>query len=107
MTLLIFRVPTRKLHLFPLFNACPNFKNCPPARNATAANSFGSDFNIFRMKTIVLRFYVTFIFISWGVIANNLSALLFSLFVFFHVLFIVPFYIVFVCYAVTNWPYGS
>ena len=83
MTLLTFRVPTRKLHIFPLFNVCPPFKNCPPARNATAANSFGSDFNIFRMKTITLRFYGILIIISWGVLVNYLSALLFSLFVFF------------------------
>ena len=77
MTLLTFGVPTRKLHIFPSFNVCP------PAKNANAADSFGSDFNIFRMKTITLSFYVTFIIISRGVLVNYLSVLLFSLFVFF------------------------
>jgi hypothetical protein len=47
-------VPTRHLRDFPLFYACPAFKNCPSARCASAANVC-RDFDIFRRQNVSLK----------------------------------------------------
>jgi hypothetical protein len=49
-------VPTRHLRDFPLFYVCPEIKNRPSARYASAANVACRDFHIFRRQNVSLEY---------------------------------------------------
>jgi hypothetical protein len=52
-----FRVPTRFLRDFSMFNFDPSIKNCPSARCASAANVVCRDFDVFKTRIVYFIFY--------------------------------------------------
>jgi hypothetical protein len=53
------RVPTAKLRDFHLSHVSYIYKNFPPARCVTEANSVSSQLDVFRKQFITLRYHIT------------------------------------------------